>query len=499
MIAPCGKLGFAMPAAAWAARSGDPILYAGRDKLPAATAKALRRHPKVPAYVLGPSSAISSDVLREIGKISPSVHRVAGEDPVENAIALARYSDGGFGWNVNDPGHGFVVARSDEPLDAAAASPLSAAGHLGPAAPHRRRRYASGGPARVPARRQAGLHGRPDARLLQPRVGDRRPGGDRGGTTGRNRRPRRAGEDRRKVMSEAENPELLGRAARGQPEDIRALAGASTPHFALQVRNRIQRLIEPLPPATRLGSKASARSPSSRASPSTAATRAGRWGSAAIEVPGTRASGGSKDFRAADQHLSRRGRPDRRRAELGPAPHLRRLTAARSPCSPSPTSTPTTRASPRTSARHAGSRSPVMRTTSTRWRAGGRSEAPPPSGQPVFTGFGRAHRTRSAGCSSEGDEVAGFRVVHAPGHARGEVIFFRDSDRVAICGDVIRNMSYATALPAQGAAGDLHLRPGREPPLDPQARRPRAEPDPARARPRGHRHGRLQRFVASLA
>jgi len=47
----------------------------------------------------------------------------------------------------------------------------------------------------------------------------------------------------------------------------------------------------------------------------------------------------------------------------------------------------------------------------------------------------------------DGDEVAGFRVVHAPGHARGEVIYFRDSDRVAICGDVIRNMSYATGLP----------------------------------------------------
>ncbi len=47
----------------------------------------------------------------------------------------------------------------------------------------------------------------------------------------------------------------------------------------------------------------------------------------------------------------------------------------------------------------------------------------------------------------EGDEVAGFRVIHAPGHARGEVIYFRDSDRVAICGDVIRNMSYATGLP----------------------------------------------------
>jgi glyoxylase-like metal-dependent hydrolase (beta-lactamase superfamily II) len=47
----------------------------------------------------------------------------------------------------------------------------------------------------------------------------------------------------------------------------------------------------------------------------------------------------------------------------------------------------------------------------------------------------------------EGDEVAGFRVIHAPGHARGEVIFFRDSDRVAICGDVVRNMSYATGRP----------------------------------------------------
>ena len=47
----------------------------------------------------------------------------------------------------------------------------------------------------------------------------------------------------------------------------------------------------------------------------------------------------------------------------------------------------------------------------------------------------------------ENDEVGGFRVVHAPGHARGEVIFFRDSDRVAICGDVIRNLSYATGLP----------------------------------------------------
>ncbi len=48
-------------------------------------------------------------------------------------------------------------------------------------------------------------------------------------------------------MSEAESPDLLGGGHEVTVEDVRALAGPSTPHFALQVRNRIQRLIEPLP------------------------------------------------------------------------------------------------------------------------------------------------------------------------------------------------------------------------------------------------------------
>lgn len=124
--------GFAMPAAAWAARSGDPVLFSGARKLPAATLTALKRHPKVPVYVLGPSSVISSDVVREAAKASKKVQRVSGEDAVENAIALARYGSGDFGWNVNDPGHGFVIARSDSPLDAAISAPLSASGTWGP-------------------------------------------------------------------------------------------------------------------------------------------------------------------------------------------------------------------------------------------------------------------------------------------------------------------------------------------------------------------------------
>lgn len=123
---------FAMPAAAWAARSGDPVLYSDPQKLPAATAATLKKHTKVPVYVLGPSSAISSDVVREIGQIAKQVKRVSGEDPVANALALARYRDGSFGWNINDPGHGFVLARSDSPANAAAAAPLSASGTWGP-------------------------------------------------------------------------------------------------------------------------------------------------------------------------------------------------------------------------------------------------------------------------------------------------------------------------------------------------------------------------------
>jgi hypothetical protein len=47
-------------------------------------------------------------------------------------------------------------------------------------------------------------------------------------------------------MSESERPDRLsGREI--TVEDVRALAGPSTPHFALQIRNRIARLVEPLP------------------------------------------------------------------------------------------------------------------------------------------------------------------------------------------------------------------------------------------------------------
>ena len=48
-------------------------------------------------------------------------------------------------------------------------------------------------------------------------------------------------------MSQAEHPERLGRQYDVTVEDVRQLMGASTPHFALQLRNRIARLIRGLP------------------------------------------------------------------------------------------------------------------------------------------------------------------------------------------------------------------------------------------------------------
>ena len=37
----------------------------------------------------------------------------------------------------------------------------------------------------------------------------------------------------------------------------------------------------------------------------------------------------------------------------------------------------------------------------------------------------------------EGDEVAGFQVLDTPGHSPGHISFWRESDRVLVCGDVM--------------------------------------------------------------
>lgn len=55
---------------------------------------------------------------------------------------------------------------------------------------------------------------------------------------------------------------------------------------------------------------------------------------------------------------------------------------------------------------------------------------------------------------SEGDTVADFTVLDTPGHSPGHVSYWRESDRVLICGDVWLNMSVITTRPG------LHDPPG---------------------------------------
>jgi hypothetical protein len=131
VVASADRPDFAMPAAGWAAKSGDPVLWTGRDKLPPETRAAIQAHGKPRIYVLGPEDVISEGVVTELRKLG-TVKRISGPDPVTNAIAFSRFSDAGFGWGVTDPGHGFVFASTARTLDAAAGAPLSSAGKFGP-------------------------------------------------------------------------------------------------------------------------------------------------------------------------------------------------------------------------------------------------------------------------------------------------------------------------------------------------------------------------------
>jgi hypothetical protein len=135
---------YAMPAAGWAAESGDPILFVSSSGVPAATRQALLSHQSPHIYVLGPPTVIPNSVLRQLAKYG-TVSRVGADDPAANSVAFAAYRDppcpvdqpcvhvpGSFGWALRSPGHGYVLVNASRPLDAAAAAPLSASGSYGP-------------------------------------------------------------------------------------------------------------------------------------------------------------------------------------------------------------------------------------------------------------------------------------------------------------------------------------------------------------------------------
>jgi hypothetical protein len=144
VIASGDSAGFAMPAAGWAAESGDPVLFVNGSGVPGPTRDALLAHQHPHIYVLGPPSVIPNSVLKSLSKFG-QVKRVGGSDPAANSVSFASYRDppckfgqpcahvpGSFGWALRSPGHGYTLVNSNRPLDAAASAPLSASGSFGP-------------------------------------------------------------------------------------------------------------------------------------------------------------------------------------------------------------------------------------------------------------------------------------------------------------------------------------------------------------------------------
>ncbi|HWE10774.1 MAG TPA: cell wall-binding repeat-containing protein [Solirubrobacteraceae bacterium] len=144
VIASATSPGYAMPAAGWAAESGDPILFVNSTEIPAATRQALLTHQRAHIYVLGPSSVIPDAIVKQLGKYG-TVKRVGAGDPAANSVAFATYRDpacaygqpcahvpGSFGWAIRSPGHGYVLLNASRPLDAAASAALSGSGDYGP-------------------------------------------------------------------------------------------------------------------------------------------------------------------------------------------------------------------------------------------------------------------------------------------------------------------------------------------------------------------------------
>ncbi len=135
---------YAMPAAGYAAESGEPILYVTSTGVPQATKAALLQHQGPRIYVLGPRSVIPDAVLKELAKLG-TVKRVGAEGDAANSVAFTIYRDpictsdqacahvpGSFGWAMRSPGHGYVLVNAGRPLDAAAAGALSSSGSYGP-------------------------------------------------------------------------------------------------------------------------------------------------------------------------------------------------------------------------------------------------------------------------------------------------------------------------------------------------------------------------------
>jgi hypothetical protein len=125
---------YSLVAGGWISHMNEPILFMENDSIPQATKDALeKRNGYAHMYVVAPESIIGEEMIEQLREYG-DVTRIAGETPTEMSIEFAKFKDvtTDFGWGVNKPGHGIVIASTKMPMLAVTAAPFA---HLGKHAP----------------------------------------------------------------------------------------------------------------------------------------------------------------------------------------------------------------------------------------------------------------------------------------------------------------------------------------------------------------------------
>lgn len=129
---------FAIPALSFAAHMPTGFTFVTRDSIPDATRGMLsRRYGPAYIYLMGPESAVSEEVARELSSYG-HVQRLASPDPYALSAYFAGYRDSGqnfgwwigrtprdFGWGIAEPGHNFIFVNPDAWAEGLAATVLS--------------------------------------------------------------------------------------------------------------------------------------------------------------------------------------------------------------------------------------------------------------------------------------------------------------------------------------------------------------------------------------
>lgn len=102
-----------LPAAAWAARTGDPILFLERQRIPPETRQAILRRGDTPYLVVMGAPLLDAGVLRELAGLGTMI-RVDGDTPEAAAAHFAQLYDpsSGTGWGYGTAPANFLANRN---------------------------------------------------------------------------------------------------------------------------------------------------------------------------------------------------------------------------------------------------------------------------------------------------------------------------------------------------------------------------------------------------